>query len=74
MDDEQIEDEEADEEYGVVLVCLDGIGVTVDEVGGVGLGAGGRDGREPDGLDPVGRPVDDKVVALLEDPTGGLGL
>ncbi len=74
MEDEKIQDEQADEEHWVVLVCLGGIGVAVDEVGGVVLGASGRDGLESDGLDPVGRPVDDKVVAPLEGSTGGLGI
>lgn len=58
----------------MVLFCLDGIGVAVDEVGGVVLAASGRGGLEPDGLDPVGGPVDDKVVALLEDPATDLGI
>lgn len=58
----------------MVLVCLNGRSVAVDEVGGVVLGASGRDGRESDGLDSVGRPIDDEVVALLAGPTGGLGL
>ncbi len=74
MDDEQIEDEQADEKHWVVLVCLDGIGVAADEVGGVVLGASGRDRPGSDGLDSFWRPVDDEVVARLEGPTGGLGL
>ncbi|WP_192808026.1 hypothetical protein [Janibacter sp. HTCC2649] len=55
----------------MVLVRLDGIGIAVDEVGGAILGASGRDGLEADGLDSVGRPIDDKTVARLETPTGG---
>src|SRR4051812_42033893 len=74
MDDQQIQDEQADEEHWVVFVCLDRIGIAIDEVGGVVLGASGRDWLEPNGLDSVGGPVNNNVVALLEGPTAGLGL
>ena len=68
VNDEEIEDEEAGKEHGMVALLRRGGVETVDELVQVEIGALGGDRPEPDVDGPVRRAVDHEVVGLLELP------
>ena len=70
MDDEQVEDHQADQQDRVVPGISLSVPVASDEIREVLSRLRRRNGHEPHGRAPVGRPIHDEVVVGLELTTG----
>jgi hypothetical protein len=72
VDREEIEDEQADQQHGMVATLRDRCEIAIDELAAVELGLGGRDRDEPDLDRSVRRPIHGEVVVAFELSPGQL--